>query len=190
MGEHGCIFSASRDVMRNIQFTFLKSGLKSDYGGVYATATEPLDNVRALMNKHGIDTKKYEQNGSLILITGEELYKKAEKPDLELWKTSAKTICDNFLAKSKKGVRIAADLSSYFLSRGYVDQWFELENALERKMSFPLSVLCAYDASIPSIDLTDVLEYHIETSEKNKEFIDAHNFVIYASKNDNVIWAL
>lgn len=189
-GEHGCIFAASREDMQNIQFMFIRSGLESDYGAVYTTATEPLENVRAAMNEYGIDTKKYEQNGSLILIRGEELYKNAEKPDLELWKKSARSISDNFNAKGKHGVRIAADLSSHFLSGGYVDQWFELEYALERKMSVPVSVLCAYDASMPSIDLTDILKYHIEIDGKNKEFVDAHNFVIYAWKDKNVIFTL
>ncbi len=169
---------------------FIRSGLESDYGAVYATAIEPLENVRAAMNEYGIDTKKYEQNGSLILIRGEELYKNAEKPDLELWKKSAKSISDIFNAKGKKRVSIAADLSSYFLSRGLVNQWFELEYALERKMSVPVSVLCAYDAFMPSIDLTDALKYYIEIEEKNKELIDAHNFVIYASKDKNVIFTL
>ncbi len=190
MGEHGCIFSASREYSQNIQFMFIRSGLESNYGTVYTTATEPLENVRTAMNCHGIDTKVYEQNGSLILIRGEELYKNAEKPDLELWKKSARSVSDTFNAKGKQGVRIAADLSSHFLSRGYVDQWFELEYALERKMSIPVSVLCAYDASMPSIDLTDILKYHIEIDEKNKEFIDAHNFIIYASKDKNIIYTL
>ncbi len=169
---------------------FVRSGLESDYGAVYATAIEPLEKVRKAMIEYGIDTDGYEKNGSLILIKGDELYKDAAKPDLDLWKKSAKSISDNFNAKGKKGVRIAADLSSYFLSRGLVDQWFELEYALERKMSVPVSVLCAYDAFTSSIDLTDALKYYIEVDEKNKEFVDAHNFVIYASKDKNVIFTL
>lgn len=88
-----------------------------------------------------------------------------------------------FTARRKRGIRIAADLSSHFLSRGYVDQWFELEYALERKMSVRVPVLCAYDASMPSIDLIDILKYHIEIDEKNKEFIDALSFIIYSPKD-------
>lgn len=99
-GEHGCIFSASREYAQNIQFMFIRSGLESDY----TTATEELENVRAAMNEYGIDTKKYEQNGNLILIRGEELYKNAEKPELELWNKSARSMADNFNAMGKKGV--------------------------------------------------------------------------------------
>jgi hypothetical protein len=40
-----------------------------------------------------------------------------------------------FVSRRKKGVRVAADLSSYFLSRGLVEQWHKLEYALERKVS-------------------------------------------------------
>lgn len=57
-------------------------------------------------------------------------------------------------------------------------------------MSVPVSVLCAYDASMPSIDLTDLLKYHTEIDEKNKKFVDAHNFIIYDSKDMNIIFTL
>jgi hypothetical protein len=59
------------------------------------------------MNCYGIDTKEYEQNGSLILIRGEELYKNAEKPDIELWKKSARSVSDTF--NVKYAIRVAKD---------------------------------------------------------------------------------
>jgi hypothetical protein len=39
-GEHGCIFFTSKEVMKGIQFVFVKSGLENNWGVVYATATE------------------------------------------------------------------------------------------------------------------------------------------------------
>jgi hypothetical protein len=194
-GEHGCIFCSSREVMQNIQFAFVKSGLENNWGAVYATATQPVEEVRSAMRRYGIDTYRYEEsNGdmtSLLIVKGEDLYNKdPEHPDLEIWKKTTKSICDDFIAKGKRGVRVAADLSSYFLSRGLERQWFDLEYALERKLSMPLSILCAYDMDMPKLWNTDILKYYVNLNDENKEFVDAHSFAIFASKHKSIIFTI
>ena len=142
VGEHGCVFFSSKGEMQRIHFAFVKSGLESNWGVVYATAIESIDEVRNAMQQYGINTQYYEKgggggegNGNLILIRGEDLYKNPDNPDIENWISTTKSISDMFVSRRKKGVRVAADLSSYFLSRGLVEQWHKLEYALERKVS-------------------------------------------------------
>ena len=118
-GEHGCIFYFSREHMHNIHFSYVKSGLENNWGVVYVTASESKEEIRKAMYSHGINTLKYENNdghgdGSLLLMSGEELYNNAENPDITKWKNSVKFVSDIFISKGKKGVRVAADLSSYF----------------------------------------------------------------------------
>ncbi|HEY0579776.1 MAG TPA: MEDS domain-containing protein, partial [Candidatus Nitrosocosmicus sp.] len=100
-GEHGCIFFISKEVMKDIQFVFVKSGLENNWGVVYTTATESIEQVRYSMKNYGIDTAKFEDNGSLIIIIGEDLYKNPENPDLENWKSVAKSISQKFIANGK-----------------------------------------------------------------------------------------
>ncbi len=196
-GEHGCVFFSSKEEMQMIHFAFVKSGLENNWGVVYATATESIDEVRNAMQRYGINTQDYEKkeeeegNGSsLIIIRGEDLYKNADNPDIENWINTTKSISDMFISKGKKGVRVAADLSSYFLSRGLAEQWHKLEYGLERKLSLPISILCAYDARVPEVWDTDVLKYYLRINSESKEYVDAHSFAIYTSGEKSVIFTI
>jgi hypothetical protein len=193
-GEHGCVFYLSKEEMQMIHFAFVKSGLENNWGVVYATATESIDEVRNAMQSYGINTRYYEKeeegNGSFIIIRGEDLYKNADNPDIENWINSTKSVSDMFISKGKKGVRVAADLSSYFLSRGLIEQWLELEYALERKVSLPISILCAYDVRFPEVWDTDILKYYLKINSDSKEFVDAHSFAIYTSRDKSITFTI
>lgn len=193
-GEHGCVFYLSKEEMQMIHFAFVKSGLENNWGVVFATATESIDEVRNAMQSYGINTRYYEKeeegNGSLIIIRGEDLYKNADNPDIENWINSTKSVSDMFISKGKKGVRVAADLSSYFLSRGLIEQWLELEYALERKVSLPISILCAYDVRFPEVWDTDILKYYLKINSDRKEFVDAHSFAIYTSRDKSITFTI
>jgi hypothetical protein len=129
VGEHGCVYFSSKEEMQMIHFAFVKSGLENNWGVVYATATESIDEVRNSMQRYGINTQYYEKekeekgNGSLIIVRGEDLYKNTDNPDIENWINTTKSLSDMFISKGKKGFRMASDLSSHFLSRGLVEQW-------------------------------------------------------------------
>lgn len=195
VGEHGCVYFSSKEEMRMILLAFVKSGLENNWGVVYATATESIDEVRNAMQRYGINTQYYEKkeekgNGSLIIIRGEDLYKNADNPDIENWINSTKSVSDMFISKGKKGFRMAADLSSYFLSRGLVEQWLKLEYVLERKLSLPISILCAYDIRFPEVWDTDILKYYLRINSESKEFVDAHSFAIYTSRHKSIIFTI
>jgi hypothetical protein len=85
---------------------------------------------------------------------------------------------------------MAADLSSYFLSRGLVEQWHELEYVLERKLSMPISILCAYNVRFPEVWDTDILKYYLKINSDSKEFVDAHSFAIYTSRHKSIIFTI
>jgi len=194
-GEHGCVFYLSKEEMQMIHFAFVKSGLENNWGVVYATATESIDEVRNAMQNYGINTRYYEKeeeegNGSLIIIRGEDLYKNADNPDIENWINITKSVSDMFISKGKKGFRMAADLSSYFLSRGLVEQWLKLEYVLERKLLLPISILCAYDIRFPEVWDTDILKYYLRINSESKEFVDAHSFAIYTSRHKSIIFTI
>lgn len=193
-GEHGCIFYSSREEMQRIHFAFVKSGLESNWGVVYATATEPVEEVRKSMQQHGIDTMQYEKNGqgdgSLLIVKGEDLYINDENPDVDHWINTAKSVSDVFTSKGKKGVRVAADLSSHFLAKGLIRQWHKLEYALEKKLSLPISILCAYNLHYPDLLESDVLRHYVKLYNENKDLVDAHAFAIYASKYNSVVFRI
>ncbi len=176
--------------MQRIHFAFVKSGLDDNWGTVYLTATQSTDEVRKSMQKHGINTYQYEEgsgDGSLIILRGEEIYKNPNNPDLDNWINATKSISDMFISKGKKGVRVAADLSAYFISHGLGGQWHKLEYALGKKLSLPMSILCAYDSGSSKTWDTDLLKFYDQINSETKEFVDAHSFVIYTLEQNSVI---
>ncbi len=192
-GEHGCVFFFTKEEMQRIHFAFVKSGLSNNWGVVYLTATESTDEVRKSMQKHGINTYQYEEgfgDGSLIILRGEEIYKNPNNPDLDNWINATKSISDMFISKGKKGVRVAADLSAYFISHGLGGQWHKLEYALGKKLSLPMSILCAYDSGSSRTWDTDLLKFYDQINSETKEFVDAHSFVIYTLKQNSVIFTI
>jgi hypothetical protein len=60
--------------MQDIRFAFVNFDLEYDWGVVYATVTESLEQVRDAMQKYGIDTVGCEACGNLIVVKGEDLY--------------------------------------------------------------------------------------------------------------------
>ena len=180
--------------MQKIHFAFVKSGLENNWGVVYATAIESVEEIRKSMQRHAINTLQYEENvqgdGSLIIIRGEELYKNAENPDVDNWRNAAKSISDKFISKGKKGVRVAADLSTYFLSHRLIQQWHDFEDILEKKLSSPISILCAYDSHYQELMETDVLKHYDRLYNENKEFVDAHSFAIYIGGDKSMIFRI
>lgn len=190
-GEHGCIFFTTRENMYTIQFAFVKSGLEENWGVVYASATESVEEVKNAMKSYGLDAQKHVEDGDLVIIRGEDLYKDPKNPDLKAWTSATKSVCDNFIAQGKKGVRVAADLSSYFISRSLEKQWFDLEYALETKFSIPLTVLCAYDAvQIPGLKDMNIISYYKQINKDKKELVDAHSFAIYATKDKSMVFSI
>ncbi len=69
-GEHGVIFYTSKEEMRNIHFAFVKSGLENNWAVTYLAPGSDSEDLRNAMQKNGIDTKKYEGNGSLYIQKG------------------------------------------------------------------------------------------------------------------------
>ena len=190
-GEHGCIFFTMREDMRRLHYAYVISGLEQNMGVVYATPSQTYDETRNAMENYGIDVKKYEQNGSLMIVKGEDIYKSGEIPDLENAKNTVKTVVEGFLSKGKEGVRIAGDLTSYFLPRGLLMEWFNLESLFERQTSLPLTVLCAYDANqIPATKDLDIMFYYKKINREWQNFVDAHSFAIYISKDKSVTFTI
>ena len=190
-GEHGCIFYTSQEEMQKIHFAFIKSGLEDNWGTFYATYADSLEGLRNAMQNHGIDVKRYEDEGSLVLARGADLYKDPENPDLENCKSVVKSVMEGFMAKGKKGVRLASDLANYFMPRALKMQWLELEHLFERQTSLLLTVLCSYDAFIvPQGKDLEIIFYNKKINQEWREFVDAHSFAIYVSKNSSIIFTI
>jgi hypothetical protein len=69
-GEHGILFYTSLEEMRNIHFAFVKSGLENNWSVIYTAPRSYADELRNAMQTYGIDTEKYEKDGSLFLQNG------------------------------------------------------------------------------------------------------------------------
>ncbi len=190
-GEHGVMFYTSQEDMRKIHFAFVKSGLENNWGAVYAAPGSYSENIRNEMQNYGIDIKKYEEDGSLFIQKGEEIYKDPVKPDLELNRKQADHVINYFLNKGKKGVRLATDLTSFFLPHGLYISLFDVENLFKPRMDLPLTLLCAYDADIiPAVKDLDIAFFYKKINKEWRKFVDAHSFAIYTSKGKDIIFTI
>ena len=196
-GEHGCIFYTMKEDMQNTLFPHVRHALEEDWAAVYLTADESPSYIKRLMkSKYGIDVEKYDADGSLLVLTGKDLYKDPEGPDLESWKTGIKRCCDGFISKdkrNKKGVRIAANLSSYFLSRNLINQWYDLEYTVSKSFyPLPITAICAYHVSRSDLARENngdrsIARHYEQINKEYGEFIDAHSFVIFIDNIDKGI---
>jgi hypothetical protein len=190
-GEHGCIFFTNQDDMRKLHYAYVLSGLEQNMGVVYATPSESYEETQNAMRRYGIDIERYQQDNSLLVVKGEDIYKEGDKPDLENAKNTVKAVVEGFLSKGKEGVRIAGDLTSYFLPRGLLMEWFNLESLFERQSSLPLTVLCAYDANqISATKDLDIMFYYKKINKEWTNFVDAHSFAIYVSNDKSVTFTI
>jgi hypothetical protein len=190
-GEHGILFYTSIEEMRNIHFAFVKSGLENNWGVIYAAPGSYSEELRNAMQNYGIDTKKYEEDGSLFIQKGEDIYKNPAKPDLDSFKTQSNDIINYFMNKEKKGLRIATDLTSFFLPHGLYVSLFDVEHLFQPRMDLPITLICAYDAAIiPAIRDLDITFFYKKINKKWRQFVDAHSFAIYVSKNKSITFTI
>jgi hypothetical protein len=190
-GEHGILFYTSKEEMRKIHFAFVKSGLENNWGVVYIAPGSYAEELRKEMQNYGIDVKKYEEDGSLVIQKGEEVYKDPAKPNLDLFKKQSLDVLNHFIDKGKKGLRIAPDLTSFFLPHGLYISLFDVEHLFKPRMDLPLTVICAYDAAIiPAAKELDILFFYKRINKEWRQFVDAHSFAIYVSKNKSITFTI
>jgi DcmR-like sensory protein len=170
--EHGILFYTSRKEVRNIHFAF---GLENNWGVVYAAPGSYSEELRNEMQKYGIDTRRYEEDGSLVIQKGEEIYKDPSKPDLEFHKRQANDVVNYFMKKGKKGLRVATDLTSFFLPHGLYISLFDVEHLFRPRIDLPLTLICAYDAAIiPAVKDLDITFFYKRINKEWRQFVDAH----------------
>jgi hypothetical protein len=177
--------------MRNIHFAFVKSGLENNWAVVYAAPGSYSEDLRNAMQNYGIDTKRYEEDGSLIIQKGEEIYKDPVKPDLEFLKMQANDVINYFVNKGKRGLRIATDLTSFFLPNGLYVSLFDVEDLFKPRTDLPLTLICAYDAAIiPAAKDLDITFFYKKINKEWRQFVDTHSFAIYVSKKKSITFTI
>lgn len=184
-GEHGCLFYLNREQKQGLLLAFLKRGLQNDELCVYATATENKEAIEDGMRRAGF--QKFAN--SVSIVQGDDLYRSPANPDLKNWISSFDSLLKETERKGRKALRVAADLSSYFMKLGLIDPWFELESSIERNFQGRVTILCAYDANlVTSKSVTNILTYYKElSSTRNRRFLDVHNFAIFPFSNDKIL---
>lgn len=189
-GEHGCVLYVDEEDRRQIQYDFLASGISQGYSCIYATATESKNSVQKSMFSQGLNI--LDNTNALSIVNGEELYGNATSPDMKKWLDSLDTACNNSLKRKMKGLWFAGDLSSYFLKRGLLDQWYSLETALEGKLGKLITIICAYDvSSVSSKKAGEVIDFYRELGTIESTLIAPHNFaIIPLGKNRKLILRL
>ena len=188
-GEHGCLLYLEEWDKQRILFHFLARSLSDGYYCVYATATQSIDEAKSSMKIHGLEPNNKDSD-CLLVVKGEDLYENPDEPNIKKWLASVETTYEKSIKIGKKGLRIAADLSSYFLSRGLLQQWFDLESSLGAKFKNKIAIICAYDAGeAPSRDALSVLNFYKKLQSEEHGALEVHSFALIpvALEEENLV---
>ncbi len=91
----------------------------------------------------------------------------------------------------KKGLRVATDLTSFFLPHGHYLSLLDAEHLFQPRMDLPITLICAYDAAIiPAVKDLDITFFYKKINKQWRQFVDAHSFAIYVSKNKSIAFTI
>lgn len=178
-GEHGCLFYTEERDKDRILTDFIRVGLDAGDYCVFASTRESSgEAVYDLLQDTGFKLRDLEE--SLVVVQGEQLYESAEQPNIKKWLSTLDAVHSEALAKKKKGVRVAADLSSYFVKRGLLQQWFDLEVSLGRTLNRGIMIICAYDLNLLTMNrVVNVLDFYNGLKENRNDLVDSHGFALF-----------
>lgn len=125
------------------------------------------------------------------LFRAEDAFNDPKTPDIQYCRKQSEGVVKYFNEKGKTGLRIATDLTSFFIPRGLYVSLFDLEHLFERRADLPIVLLCAYDATaIPATTDLDIAFFCKKINSEWQKFVDVHSFAIYVSKGKEIIFTV
>jgi hypothetical protein len=70
-------------------------------------------------------------------------------------------------------------------------QLFDVEDLFKPRTDLPLTLICAYDAAIiPAAKDLDITFFYKRINKEWRQFVDAHSFAIYVTKDKNITFTI
>lgn len=169
-GNHGIFFYKSPHEKHEVLFNFLQAGFQNGEGAIYVATQETSKQIRRRMEDFGLNVKTLERDGVLWIFDYDEWYIIDGEVNGSRTIMLAQRIFDEVMETGLKGLRACGEAACFFEHKKE-KELVEFELGIGRKLSLPVTVLCAYDVN------------HAESVEEKFFFslIKAHGPVVTSS---------
>jgi len=152
--DHVTLFYDTPENKRRILFDFLAAGLEKGKGALYICSEERPEQIRTEMEAFGIEVKKLEKEGALMIRNYDEWY--IENGRAECDKIFAH-LQEAYKKFQKKGLRGTGEAACFF-EHNKVRELLRYEYAAHRVLQVPVEGICAYNIhTIVNAGYTEVI---------------------------------
>ncbi len=141
--DHVILFYDTPENKRKILFNFLAAGLEKGKGALYICSEEKPEQVRSEMEAFGIEVKKIEKEGALMIRNYDEWYIENGQAECDKILAHLKEAYEKFQEKGLKGLRGIGEAACFF-KHDKVRELLRLEYAAHRVLQVPIEGICTY----------------------------------------------
>lgn len=141
-GEHNIVIYSDLYAFREIYCRFSRQALERNEIVLLATFYETVDTVRSVLSDYGIDVRRLEEQGALVLLDSMRGY----QPDATGVYRLAQLLAERTKKKGKAGVFSLSDMGPFFLFQKK-EELVDHESSLPKKFDIPLKGFCCYHKS-------------------------------------------
>lgn len=168
--DHAIMFYEYPEDKYRVLFDYLKAGFDSQEAAAYVGGVdETPSQIKALLEKHGIDVEQRENNRMLQVMSYKDWYLVDGEFNVQRTIVSWAKLLSDALADGFKGLRVAGD-ATWFIKCDMKEKLLEYESSLHRVLDIPLIAICAY--SLPVLTKQNEVQLVVD-------LIKAHNNVIF-----------
>ncbi|MDH5439943.1 MAG: MEDS domain-containing protein [Candidatus Bathyarchaeota archaeon] len=175
--DHVILFYDTLKEKHNVLFNFLSASLSNGKGAVYVCFEESPEEIRNAMKLFGIDVRKNEEEGNLIISNYDEVYIENGQADclkiLAIWKE----IYERF-RKRGLGLSAVGEMSCFFI-HNKVRELLRYEYALHRFLDLSRDGICAYNVNtIVETGYTEIM----------MPLVRAHGWAIFTGPSGSMVY--
>lgn len=160
----------SADAKYQVLFSYLKFGLDNNEAVVYVASDETPTQIRAAMDKFGIDVKKHEKTGALQILYYEEIYIIDGKFSITTTTNLWNRMYYEAIKRKFGGLRVTGEMSCFF-KHNIIEDLLDYEKSLHTTLDIPMIAICAYNSEDLTRSRDSINLYN--------ELIRAHRTVLF-----------
>ena len=141
--DHVTLFYDTPENKRKILFNFLAAGFEKGEGALYICSEERPEQIRNEMEAFGIEVKKIEEEGALMIRNYDEWYIENGQAECDKIMAHLNETYEKFRKKGLKGLRGIGEAACFF-KHNKVRELLRLEYAAHRVLQVPVEGICVY----------------------------------------------
>jgi len=146
VGDHGVLFYRRPCEKHKVLFNFLQAGFQNGEGAIYVASQENSEQIRRHMENFGFNVKALEKDGALKIYDYNNWYIINGEVNVSHLAMMSQHVFDEAMEIGLKGLRGCGETACFFEHKKQ-KELVEYELMIGRKLSLPVTALCAYAAN-------------------------------------------